>query len=137
MSHLGSTLPIIPDGSTTTVPKTILDDLISLEGVEPHDMTSCHMDVFTFSMAMLLALFYFQITIQLGVLYNSLTLIRLFSKISQINNNLQMVTHLSTVQAHGCLTNVMLGCLTDLTTQPHCLHFWLMLGWCKLETFKG
>ena len=39
------------------MPKTILDDLISLEGVEPHDVTSYHIEVFTFSAAMFLALF--------------------------------------------------------------------------------
>ena len=42
-----------------------------------------------------------------GVLYNSLRLIRLFNKISKIEEKIiisQMVTHLSTVQTHGCLT---------------------------------
>ena len=43
------------------MPKTILDDLISLEGAEPcHVMWVClHMGLFTLSMAMLLALFHF------------------------------------------------------------------------------
>ena len=48
-SHLGSTVPIIPDGSTTLpCPKTILYDLFPWRA-EPHDVTSCHVELFTFS----------------------------------------------------------------------------------------
>ena len=51
-SHLSSTVPTIPDGSTTLLCQTILYDLISLEGqslVTSCDITSRHMELFTFS----------------------------------------------------------------------------------------
>ena len=69
-----------------------------------------------------------------GFLCNSLRLIRLFSlnsKISKIEgkiNNPQMVTHLSTIQAHGCLNLFILTGLTFGSCWYCALHKYITLG---------
>ena len=72
--------------------------------------------------------------VQLGFCVNSFRLIRLFSKISKIeekNNNLQMVTHLSTGKAHGCLTLLIWPFTLTALAFGSCLIL------CKCSPFQG